>query len=228
MTEALVSLGVLAVFLAARRFSRRTRQHPLANPTLVAALVVGLALALLRIPVAHFEAAAWPLRWALGPAIVALAHFIASHVGELRRHGPALLGAVVGGSLVGIFSALLCARLLGLGPSLTHALSTKSVTSPFAIAIMERLGGPVALGGGLAVTTGIVGAVLLPPVLKALRLDDSVTAGVAVGQAAHIVGTDALARRDLRAAAYAGLSTALAGLVTALLLPLLWPWLFRG
>lgn len=226
MTELLVSAGVLAAFLAARRFSRLARQHPLANPTLVAALLVGLALLLTGTSVARFEEAAWPLRWVLGPAIVALAHFIASHAGEMRRHGPALLGATAGGSLAGILSAVLCAHLFGFGPALSHALSTKSVTSPFAIAIMERLGGPVALGGGLAVTTGMLGAIILPPVLKALRLDDSVTFGVAVGQAAHIAGTDALTRRDARAAAYAGLTTALAGLITALLLPLLWPWLF--
>lgn len=226
MTEALVCLGVITAFLAARRFSQLTRRHPLANPTLVTALGIIFVLTLSRVPVASFEAATLPLRWMLGPAIVALAHFIVSHVGELRRHGPALLGAVAGGSLVGILSALLCARLFGLGPALARALSTKSVTSPFAIAISERLGGPAALAGGLAVTTGIVGAILLPPVLRRLRLDDSVTAGIAVGQAAHIVGTDAVARRDARAAAYAGLTTALAGLITAVLLPLLWPWLF--
>ena len=65
----------------------------------------------------------------------------------------------------------------------------------------------------------------LPPLLGRLKLDASDTMGVAVGQAAHIVGTDALARRDAKAAAFSGLAMALAGLATAVLLPLLWGWL---
>jgi putative effector of murein hydrolase len=89
---------------------------------------------------------------------------------------------------------------------------------------MDRLGGPVALAAGASIVTGMVGAMLLPPLLKRLRFTDDATMGLAVGQAAHIVGTDALGRTQPGAARVSGLALALSGLATTLWLTLLWPW----
>jgi putative effector of murein hydrolase len=220
-----VSGGVVALFLALRALSRRLNQHPLANPVLLTTVAIWLSLGAVAVPVARFEAEAWPLRWLFAPAIVALAHFIAARGRELVRYGPAVLGAVAVGSVVGMGSAVACAKLFGLGPELTRAIATKSVTSPFAIALMERLGGPAALAAGLSVATGIVGAVILPPLLRLSRIVDAGATGVAIGQASHAVGTEALARRNAHAAGYSGLAMALAGLAAGALLPFVWPWL---
>lgn len=218
-------VSVVAAFLLARRIASRARYHPLLNPILLAAALVGAGLWLTGLPLDRFAELARPLRWLLGPAIVALGHLIWAQRDALKANALPLAAAIGLGSLTGITSAVSLARFLGLDFTLQGALAPKSVTSPFAIALMERLGGSPELAAGLVIVTGIVGAILLPPLLQRLKLDDPDTLGVATGQAAHIVGTDALARRDARAAAFSGLTMTLAGLVTAVLLPLLWGWL---
>ncbi|MDO9489080.1 MAG: LrgB family protein, partial [Sphingomonadaceae bacterium] len=209
----------------ARRLAARARHHPLLNPILLAAALVGLGLWAVGLPLDRFAELSRPLRWLLGPAIVALGHLIWAQRAALRTSAAPLLLAIGAGSLTGITSAVSLARYLGLDTTIEHALAPKSSMSAFAIALMERLGGSPEIAAGIVIVTGIVGAILLPSLLKALKLDDPETMGVAVGQAAHIVGTDALARRDARAAAFSGLAMALAGLATSLWLPLLWGWL---
>jgi putative effector of murein hydrolase len=219
-------VAVAAAFLLAKRLAGPARNHPLLNPILLAAALVGVGLWVAGLPLGRFAELTLPLRWLLGPAIVALGVLIWENRAAIRRTALPLLVAVGVGSLTGVTSAVGLARLVGLDLTLVTALAPKSVTSPFGIALMERLGGSPELAAGLIIVTGMVGAVLLPPLLKLLRLDDAETMGVAVGQAAHIVGTDALARRDAKAAAFSGLAMVLAGLATAVLLPLMWPYLF--
>ena len=90
---------------------------------------------------------------------------------------------------------------------------------------MERFGGPAPLAAGLVVTTGMIGALTLPPLLHRLGFSGTAEHGLGVGQAAHIVGTDALLRRDPAAGAYAALAMTLTGLIGAALLPFLWPFI---
>lgn len=217
--------AVIVAFLLAKRLAARGRHHPLLNPILLAAAIVGAAIWATGLPLDRFAELTRPLRWLLAPAIVALGHLIWAQRAALKASALPLLIAILGGSLTGITSAVSLARYLGLDMTLQHALAPKSATSPFAIALMEQLGGSPELAAGLVIVTGIVGAVLLPPLLKLLKLDEPETMGVAIGQAAHIVGTEALARRDAKAAAFSGLAMVLAGLATSLLLPLLWGWL---
>lgn len=230
MIEALATLctcaAVVIAFLLARRLAAKARFHPLLNPILLAAGLVGLGLWLAGLPLDRFAELSRPLRWLLGPAIVALGYRVYENRAAIGRAAGPLAAAILLGSLTGITSALSLARFFKLDFTLSAALAPKSVTSPFAIALMERLGGSAELAAGLVIVTGIIGAILLPPLLKLLRLGDSETMGVAVGQAAHIVGTDALARRDTKASAFAGLTMALAGVTAAVLLPLLWRHLF--
>jgi len=224
---AAVTIGVPLAFVAVRRATALASAPPAFSPVLLTALIVGTACWYASVPIARFEALAWPLRWALGPAIVSLAAVVHASRVALRAQLGALLVAVVGGTLVGIASALLLARALGLGPLLTAALATKTVTTPFAILIQTRLGGPVGLAAAVAVFTGVVGAVLVPPLLRACGIRGSAATGLAIGVSAHIVGTDAIARRDPRAAAFAGGATVLAGVIAAVVLPFAWPWLHR-
>lgn len=213
----------IAVFYGVRALSDgAARGHPLANPVLWSAVVV---LALLRvgdIGVGAYRDAARPLLFLLDLSVVALAMpLVASVRGAGRRIGHVLV-ALVGGGVTAMVSAVGLARLFGLSAPLVQALSVKSISSGFAIALMDRFGGPAPLAAGLVVTTGMIGALTLPPILKRLGYRDE-EMGLATGQAAHIVGTDALLRRSRTAGAHAALAMALSGLIGAALLPLIWP-----
>lgn len=230
MTSLILTMaaGIAATFLAywvALRITAALRQHPLANPILIAALLILAGLALMRLPVASYTQSAEPLRWLLGPATVAFGLPIYRQRAQIFSAGKALIGALLIGSFVGIVSAVGLARLLGVSTNTMQALSTKSVTSPFAIAIMERMGGPSELAAGLVIITGLVGVAVLPLCLKRERERDPESYALALGMAAHIVGNQHVARVAPQTLSIAGLALPVAGLATTLMLPLLWGWL---
>lgn len=216
---------VIALFLLARRAARTIGSPPAASPVLAAALCIAALLWLIGMPVGVFEDYARPLRWALSPAIVALGAVVHRNRGVVQAQARPLVIAVVGGTLTGVLTAVGMARALHLGPLLTAALTTKTVSTPFAVAIAARVGGPVPLAAALAVLTGVVGAVTVPPLLAALRIRGAATTGIAMGQSSHLVGTDALARRAPSAASWSAVTMVLAGMLASVLLPLAWRWL---
>jgi putative effector of murein hydrolase len=77
------------------------------------------------------------------------------------------------------------------------------------------------------VTTGIVGALVVTPLLNALRVRDWAARGFAVGLAAHGIGTARAWSVHPRAGAYASLAMGLHGVLGALVLPWLGGWLPR-
>ena len=221
LSPALCAL-VLAGFAGARWLSARVGHPPWASPVLVTALAVIGVLAVTGLPLATFTAATAPLRWLLGAALVALATVIDANRAVLRVNGRAVVVAAVGGALTGLATAVAAARLLGIDGVVAAALVTKSVTTPFTVAIMAHVGGPVALAAAFSVVTGVVGALLVPPVLAALGLGERVGAALALGVSSHIVGTDWLVRRDAGAAGFAALAFVVVGVVAAIAVPLLW------
>ena len=222
---ALACGGTLAAFALARALSARLGHPPWGSPVLIAALLVAAGLALIGVPAARYGAAALPLRWLLGPALVALALVIDGNRQALRTQALPVLVAVGGGMAVGVGTAIGLARLLGLDAQLRDAVAVKTLSTPFAVAIMAATGGPVALAAAIAVLTGIIGAVLVPPMFDRLRITSVAGRALGLGTAAHIVGTDWLTRRDPRAGGLSALAMALAGTLAALLLPPAWSWL---
>lgn len=231
IVSAAVVAVVLAVFAAARALSARLGHPPWASPVLVASLVVaallaGLQLAGIGMPEARFQTAAAPLRWLLGPALVALATVVHANLALLRRSIGPMLVAIAGGSAVGVASAIGMARLLGLDQSLTMALASKTFSTPFAVVIAREVGGSIPLAAALVVLTGVVGALTVPLLLDGLRITGKVTRGLAIGVSSHIVGTDWLTRRDAVAGSVSALAMVVAGVMAAVVLPLVWALLF--
>ncbi len=225
---ALACAAVLLLFAAARWLSGRLGHPPWASPVLVAALAMAALLAAFAIPVARFEAAAMPLRWLLGPALVALAQVVFGNRDLIRRDAVPLLVAVTGGTIVGLASAWGLAVACGLTPLLRAAVTTKTVATPFSVAIMAAAGGPQSLAAALSVLTGVTGALLVPPFLGAIGVKGPVARALGLGVSAHVVGTDWLTRRDARAGATAALAFVLAGVVAALAVPPLWARLMQA
>jgi putative effector of murein hydrolase len=222
----LVCSGVLLAFDGARRLAAGVGNPPVANPVLMAALLVALVLALAGLRVERFLALAAPLRWLLAPALVALALVIDGNRALLRMRAVPLLVAVVGGSGFGVAAAFGMARALRLDGALLQAVTIKTASTPFVIATMNAVGGPAALAAALAVLTGVIGALLLPPAFDRFGPTDTEARALGTGVAAHLVGTEALTRRDPRSGGLAALAMVLTGTLIALVLPALWGRLF--
>jgi predicted murein hydrolase (TIGR00659 family) len=213
----------LTATLAAYRFavwlSRTLRGHPLANPVALAVAMIIAVLTSTGTPYQTYFEGAQFVHFLLGPATVALAIPLHAQLPRLRRMLWPLAVSLLAGSAAAVVSAMAIARLFGAAPTTVLSLAPKSVTAPVAMGIAERIGGLPSLTAVLVVTTGIVGAVLGPPLLKLLRVDDDAVAGFAIGTAAHGIGTARAFQISESAGAFSGLAMGLNALATALILP---------
>jgi putative effector of murein hydrolase len=80
-------------------------------------------------------------------------------------------------------SAIVLAKILGASRQVTLSLAPKSVTTPIAMGISEKIGGLPSLTAVLVITTGVIGAVLGPWFLDRLGIDDPTIRGTAMGTA---------------------------------------------
>ncbi|KAA1428401.1 LrgB family protein [Nocardioides antri] len=218
-------LGLLGITLggyqAGRWLLRRTGDHALAQPVLVAVVVAGGAITLLGVEYADYRSATEIVAFWLGPATVALAIPLHRQVDRLRGFVVPLLVAVVLGAAASISSGVLLARWLGAEQALEETLAAKAATTPVAIALTEPLGGIPALAAVFAITIGIVGAVAGPATLHLLRIRDRRARGLALGAVSHGVGASRMLREHETEGAFAGLSMGLSALAISVLLPVL-------
>lgn len=212
-------LLTLGAYQLSRAVQRRAAGHPLANPVALAALAIIAALQLLHVDYASYASSARFLSWLLGPATVALAVPLARELGRLSRMAWPVVVAVTLGVITSVASTVAIARVSGADLTLMRSLAPKSATTPIAMSVSRQVGGAPELTAALVVITGIIGAVLAPKLLDALRVVDPAERGIATGTAAHGIGTASLYRASPAASAYSGLAMGLAGLITAVLTP---------
>jgi putative effector of murein hydrolase len=93
--------------------------------------------------------------------------------------------------------------------------------------IAETIGADPALTAVLTIATGITGAIIVTPLMNALRLKNYAARGFAAGLAAHGIGTARAFQVNALAGTFAGVALGLNGLLTAILVPLLLPWLLK-
>ncbi len=91
--------------------------------------------------------------------------------------------------------------------------------------VVRSTDGFVALAAGAVAITGIVGALVAGSIFRLLRVHDDRIRGFALGLVAHAIGTARAFEYGEKAGAFASLALGLTGLVTALALPWLWPWI---
>ncbi len=223
-------LGLLGVTLggyqAGRWLQRRTNDHSLVQPVLVAIVVAGVAITLLDVDYPDYRAATELVAFWLGPATVALAIPLHGQADRLRGFVVPLLVAVVLGAVTSITSAVLLARWLGADRALEETLATKAATTPVAIGLTDSLGGIPPLAAVFALAIGIVGAVAGPALLHVLRVHDRRARGLALGAVSHGVGASRMLRENETEGAFAGLSMGLSALAISVVLPILALWLF--
>jgi predicted murein hydrolase (TIGR00659 family) len=204
----------------------RVNMNPLANPVLIAVIIVLALLVGTGTNYATYFEGAQFVHFLLGPATVALAIPLYRQLQQIRRSALALLVSLISGSLTAALSAIAIVKILG-GAQLTLiSIAPKSVTAPVAMGISQQLGGLPSLTAVLVILTGILGAMLGPPLMTRLGIVDWAARGLAMGTASHGIGTARALQVNEVAGAFAGLAMGLNAFATAILLPLLWKALF--
>lgn len=224
----LLTLFTLTLTLLSYRLAwwayEKSRRNPLLHPFLIAMLPVSAVLMALDISYAAYLDGTAVLQFFLGPATVALAWPLYRQLATLRNIWRQVLLFILLGAPLAAGLAIGLAALLGAPLDVIGSLAPKSITTPIALEVSRLTGGYPPLAAGVVALTGIVGVLAAPPVFRLLRVRDERIRGLALGLVAHAIGTAKAFEYGERAGAYSSLALGLTGLLTALALPWLWPY----
>ncbi len=200
---------------------RRFNDNPLLSPVLFAICLLVAFLKLSNTGYSTYFKGAQFIHFLLGPATVALAIPLYREITLIRKAFVPIAITLIAGSLTAIINAVAIARCLGGNKLILLTLAPKSVTTPIAMGISEKIGGIPSLTAVIVVLTGIFGAVAGSFVLDILKIKDEAARGMAWGVASHGIGTAHALQKSRTSGAFSALAMAANGLLTALILPLL-------
>jgi predicted murein hydrolase (TIGR00659 family) len=209
----------LLTYAIADAVSLKTNRNPLANPVLHSMWIIGAFLLLTGTSYTTYFGGAQFVHFLLGPATVALAVPLYENRRQVAAAIVPMLAALVVGSLTAIISVVWLAEAAGLPRAVVLSLAPKSVTAGVAMGISESLHADPSLTAVAVVLTGIIGAVIVTPLMNRFSITDFRARGFAVGIAAHGIGTARAFQVDAVAGVFAGIAMSLNALVTSLLVP---------
>ncbi len=195
-------------------------KHSLCNPFLIAVVLVVAFLLLTKAPMENYQKGMDIIGWLLTPVTVALAVPLYENLKVLKSNLPAILAGVVSGAASSLLMVLGLCILFALPREITVSLLPKSITTAIGMVLAEQNEGIGSLTAGVIAITGLVGVLLGPLFCKLFRLRDPISQGVAYGTASHVIGTSKAMEIDPLAGAVSSLSLVVAGLLTAVLFPL--------
>ncbi|RZG46589.1 LrgB family protein [Acinetobacter wuhouensis] len=204
----------LIAYLAAKPINKRFPQVPLL--VIAMFLVIGILL-IFRIPYEKYNANMNGLfSHLLGYVTVALAIPLAS-----MRYDDLPLKSVIGilvfASVSAVALPMSLAYLLHMSEPTIMAFATRAVTTPIAINIATLLHSPVTLVILIVILSGVIGSAFSSIILR--NINDERASGLALGLAAHAIGTAQAWQRGTVAGRYAAFGMAVNAVFTAIWLP---------
>lgn len=209
----------LTAYAAGLALYRRLRIS-LLHPVLTASALIIVVMLLFNIKLDYYQSGGSIISFMLGPATVSLAVPLYRQLRVLKKYAIVILISICVGVTVSIISSITIAKALGMPDELIISLIPKSITTPIAIEISERIGGLSSITALSVIFTGITGAVAGPGILKLFKIDKPAAIGLAMGTAAHAIGTSRALEIDETAGAVSSLSIGLAGIITVVAAPL--------
>lgn len=186
------------------------------NPLLISIIFVMVILSVFHIDYRDYNSSAKYLSYLLTPATVSLAIPLYLHIDRLRRNWVGIAVGLISGSITSMGSVLAMSVLFGLSHKQYVTLLPKSITTAIGMGVSDELGGLVTISVAVIIITGILGNVLAVTICRLFRITDPVAKGLAIGAAAHAIGTSkAMEMGDIEGA-MASLAIVVNGLITVI------------
>jgi putative effector of murein hydrolase len=212
----------LGAYLLGLKIYQQSNNSPWLPPVLSGFIIVIATLWLTNTPYSTYNQGGQLLSFFLGPVVVGLAIPLFYHFHNMRQQFLRLLLAIILGSLTTVFVAVALTHYwIGID-AITITMASKSVTTPVAVAIAEQTNALPALAAAFVMVTGIIGAAMIPLLLKGLKIDSPQVTGMSLGMCAHAVGTSRALELGQEYAAYSAMAMTLTAALHAIILP----WLF--
>lgn len=224
--EKIYNLSLFPVVLTAAAYlfglwCKKKVKHPLCNPFFIAVIFVSAFLLISKMPHGTYQAGTDKMGWLLTPATVCLAVPLYEQLKKLKNNVPAILCGVAAGAICSLALVGITCLLFHLPREITVSLLPKSITTAMAMVLAEQSGGIASIAAGGVAITGLVGSLFGPMLCKLFRFKDPITQGVAYGTASHVIGTSRVMEFSPLSGAVSTLSLVVAGVLTAILMPIL-------
>ncbi len=188
----------------------------LANPLLLAAIMIISILLVFGIDYEVYNYGAKYISFFLTPATISLAVPLYRQLSLLKRHPKAILIGII----AGVITAMLSIFLLSLAFGLTHeqyvTLLPKSITTAIGMGVSEKMGGIPSITVVSICFTGILGNVVAESLCRLCKIKDPVAKGIAIGTGSHAMGTTKAMEMGEIEGAMSSLSIVVTGILTVI------------
>lgn len=188
----------------------------LANPMVIATIIVICVLVAFDIEYDTYKKAVQPLSFWLTPATVCLAIPLYRQLHLLKKYPVAILGGIVSGVLTTMISIFLMSLAFGLTHEQYITLLPKSVTTAIGMGVSEKIGGLVSITVAAISLTGIQGNITAEFWLKLMKIEEPIAKGLAIGTASHALGTTKAMEIGEIEGAMSSLSIVVTGILTVI------------
>ena len=222
----LESIEIFPVILTLAAFQlgqacQKKWKKPIFNPTLIGMVIVILFVLLFGMDPAGYSSGTKLIFWLMTPATISLAVPMYEQFQVLKKSLKAVLAGVCAGTLSCMVMIVAVSLLLKFDRSVLISLMPKSVTTAIGMSLSEIFGGMGGVTVAAIIITGIGGNMMGPMLCKVFGITDEVAQGVAFGTAAHVIGTAKANELSQLTGAASSLSLVVAGLLTAVFMPML-------
>ena len=211
-----VFFGVVVSLLAYEfgLFLKRRLKLAIYNPLLVSIVAVIVVLTVFGIDYERYEEGAKLLSYLLTPATVCLAIPLYEQITLLKKNSKAIMAGILSGVASSLLSILAMAALFGFSHEEYVTLLPKSITTAIGMGISQELGGIVTITVAVIIVTGILGNVIGEHICRLFHIEEPIAKGIALGTAAHAIGTAKAMELGEIEGAMSSLSIAVSGLLT--------------
>ena len=197
-------------------FIQQKAKTPIANPLLIAGVLIIAVLSLMGISFEQYNNGARFITMFLSPCTAALAVNIYNNLNTIKKYLIPILAGTAAAAAASMGSVYLMCRLFRLDEEMLLSLLPKSVTTAISMPLATMTGGVDAILVAATMVTGVLCAITAPLLVKLFRFKDPVAAGIAIGSSGHGIATASAVKLGPVQGATSGIAIAMSGLFTVL------------
>lgn len=217
----LFGLITILAFYNIGLFIQKKARKPIFNSLLICIILIILFLKITNIPYEKFKIGADVINFMLGPVTVVLAVPFYRQFHLFKKHLKEILIGIVVGVVTSFIIITIIGKLTLTNNEIVYSILPKSITTPMGISLVNALGGVEAITVVCIIATGIFGNILGELILKIGKIKHPVAKGIAMGTAAHAMGTSKALEMGEVEGAMSSLSIGISGVLTVMLVPIL-------
>jgi len=196
------------------------------NPMLFTIILIAAFLMIIDMPFVEYFEATSLINGLVEPAVVALGYPLYQHLNTIKHQWKSIVLLLTLGVLLVIPISLILTMCFIALPEIAVSLSLKSVTTPIGISLTEALNGNNSVTAFAIILAGFFGSLFGVPWLNFINVTSAKAQGLAIGAASHALGTATISKISYEHAAYGSISIILSAVSTAIISPILIPFLF--